>query len=124
MLILYKKKAGLIVDLELAQRMIESLGFVINYEKSVVVPTRSLEYLGLILNSIDMSLSLTKKRISEFVNLCNEILGSSGALRKSIEQLLGKFSWAEVAVLFARAHYRNLPRECLNAVGLNKKISL
>ena len=100
MLILYKEKAGLIVDLELAQRMIEWLGFVINYEKSVVVPTRSLEYLGLILNSIDMSLSLTKKSISEYINICNEMLGSSETPRKSLEQLLGKFSWAEAAVPF------------------------
>ena len=49
MLIVNEEKVGLIVDLELAQRMIESLVFVI---KSVVVPTRSIEYLGLILRHV------------------------------------------------------------------------
>ena len=71
-----------------------------------------------------MSLSLTKKRISENINICNEMLGSSETPRKSLEQLLGKFSWAEAAVPFARTHYRHLQRECLEAVGLNKKIIL
>ena len=99
MLILNKEQAGLIVDLELSPRMIESLGFVINYAK-LVVPTKSIEYLGLILNSKDMPLSLTKKRISEFINLCNEMSGSSETSRKILEQLLGKFSWAEAAVPF------------------------
>ena len=43
-------------------QLLLSLGFTINTEKSVLAPTQHLEFLGFILDSISMTITLTEKR--------------------------------------------------------------
>ena len=50
-------------DLSTAISLLESLGFVINWKKSVATPTLIIEYLGIVVNSIEMSFALPEKRI-------------------------------------------------------------
>ena len=47
------------------QRLV-SLGFKIHPEKSVIIPTQILEFLGFILNSILMLVTLTKRKLLKF----------------------------------------------------------
>ena len=63
-LILNEERNQLFIELELAQKFIESLGFITNYEKSVTAPSRSIEYLGLVLDTNLISLALPRKRLS------------------------------------------------------------
>ena len=42
--------------------MLQSLGFTIHSEKSVLKPTQNLIYLGFITNSKDMTLKLTEEK--------------------------------------------------------------
>ena len=44
--------------------LLESLGFRINYEKSVIIPTQKLEYLGIIIDTTSMTLALPLKKKS------------------------------------------------------------
>ena len=44
--------------------LLQALGFNINREKSVLTPTQSLEFLGFILNSVNMTITLTTRRKS------------------------------------------------------------
>ena len=48
-----------------AVQLFISLGFKIHPEKSVVIPTQVLEFLGFILNSILMTVTLTEKKGSK-----------------------------------------------------------
>ena len=43
--------------------LLESLGFRINYEKSIIIPTQKLEFLGFITDSTSMSLALSAGKI-------------------------------------------------------------
>ena len=43
--------------LHLVVDLLELLGFIINYQKSILTPTQELIFLGLVVNSVDMSLS-------------------------------------------------------------------
>ena len=42
--------------------LLRSLGFVIHHNKSVLRPTQQIEFLGFVLNSIDMTIALTKHK--------------------------------------------------------------
>ena len=42
--------------------LLQALGFNINRKKSVLTPTQSLEFLGFILNSVNMTITLTTRR--------------------------------------------------------------
>ena len=44
--------------------LLESLGFQINWEKSKLIPEKKQKFLGFIINSAEMSISLTEEQMS------------------------------------------------------------
>jgi len=53
-------------------QLIISLGFKVHPEKSVVVPTQTLEFLGFVLDSICMIVPLTSKKVDKISQLCQK----------------------------------------------------
>jgi len=51
-------KEKLLKDLELVRSILESLGFIINEKKSVTNPSQCMDFLGMSLDSVAMSMSL------------------------------------------------------------------
>ncbi len=87
---------------------IESLGFVVSVDKSVLDPCQSLEYLGLFIRSIPMTFSLIEKKISDISKMCNTVLKAHQISLRDVAFILGNFNWATHAVRFAQAHSRAL----------------
>lgn len=52
----------LITDVNNAMHLFDSLGLTINTQKSVLEPTQEIEFLGVILNTVDMTATLTPRR--------------------------------------------------------------
>lgn len=59
----------------------EYLGFVINFEKSVLDPCKQLEYLGLLIDSILLSLPLPPGKVDAISKICLDSLGSGKSAR-------------------------------------------
>lgn len=57
-LILNGSTEGLLADLKLVVELLQTLGFIINQEKSISTPSQVIEYLGLVVSSIDLSFAL------------------------------------------------------------------
>ena len=60
-------------------QLLLSLGFTINTEKSVLALTQCLEFLGFILDSISMTITLTEKRKQKNFNLCTQLLNEKNS---------------------------------------------
>ena len=60
--------------------LFEKLGFIINYEKSAMVPTTKLEHLGFIIDSAKMTVSLTREKIEKLTVLCTKCIQNKGSL--------------------------------------------
>ena len=56
--------------------LFESLGFVINREKSVCEPRTKIEFLGLIIDSVTMTISLPDRRRGIIVQTCRSIVAN------------------------------------------------
>ena len=52
MLILNTSRDGILADLKIIIVLLKSLGFIINFKKSIVVPQQVIEYLGMLINSL------------------------------------------------------------------------
>ena len=52
-----------------AGKLFQMLGFAINRDKSVLSLTQAIEFLGFIINSKDMSVSLAQKKVDKLKNL-------------------------------------------------------
>lgn len=87
-------------------RVLEACGFLINAEKSIGEGARTIEYLGLLINSEELSLSLLPKKINEIVLLCERALKAESVSLRDIAGFLGNFAWTVQAIPFAQAQFR------------------
>ena len=62
-------------------------GFVVHPEKLVFVPSREIEYLGFIINSVTMTIRLTTEETKIIFDLCQESLLKESASIRLISKL-------------------------------------
>lgn len=110
LLLLNRSKIKLHADLDLTVSLLQGLGFVINWEKSEIVPTRSLIYLGLQINSSLLEFCLPREKRLKLIDSCRTILADAHPKLRQVASILGSLNWAVATVPFAQAHYRNLQR--------------
>jgi hypothetical protein len=99
--------------------LLDHLGFVIHPSKSVFLPTQSLEYLGFLIDSIGMTVSLTLQKKQTIREFCAKLLRAKTITIRMLATALGKFSSSFLAMPFGKLHYRNLERHKTVALRYN-----
>ena len=83
----------------------ERLGFALHPVKSVLNPSHSVTYLGFILNSVDMSITLTDEKKSEDSKLCFSVVEGGCLFCAYVSKVFwtscGQFSWCHVWIFVA-----------------------
>ena len=92
--------------------LLENLGFVINYKKSVLEPTQTLEYLGIIINSQTMTFSIPKEKLEKIETLCEDLLKSKQVTLRKLSSAIGNLMATAPAFTPAPLQVRFLQR-CL-----------
>ena len=69
--------------------LLQHLGFVINWKKSVLTPVQEIEFLGLTINSVTLELSLNKTKIQKVVSECQSLLNNPQTSVLELKRLLG-----------------------------------
>ena len=93
-----------------ALELLVCLGFVINMEKSSLTPKRSLEFLGFLLNTWQMTISLPGTKLRALQKLCRQMARQEVTSLRELARILGTMVAAHPAVLPAPLHYRCLER--------------
>ena len=88
--------------------LLTSLGFIISAENSVLKPAQSLEYIGLVIDTLSMTFPLSEKKRAGLVRLCCEALSAKKMSMKAVARIIGTMNWAVTAVKYAQAHFRSL----------------
>ena len=83
------------------------LGFVLS-DKSLPKPVQQVQFLGVNLNSVQMSVSLPLDKINKISNLARNLLEAQEASQQELHQLLGYISFAILCVTEARLYSRGL----------------
>ena len=95
-------------NFDLCQKLITSLGFTINWKKTVQQPTQTIEFLGFIINSIDMTLSVSREKLNSLITECKRLLSNPLTTLKNLSHVIGLMTSVTLAVLPAPLHYRKL----------------
>ena len=74
---------------QMTQELLESLGFRINLSKSSFTPQRSLEFLGVVLNLADLTLSLPQSKVDKILRWVGEGGEREFFSRRDLESLVG-----------------------------------
>ena len=69
--------------------LLESLRFTVNYQKSVLIPSTTVEFLGFLVDSKTLTLSLPKEKIKKAKKACQSILDNPLSSIPQLSQLLG-----------------------------------
>ena len=106
---------------------LEELGFLPNYEKSVLIPVQRISHLGLIWDSVKFAIFVPPEKNQDVKLKCQKALSSCVSVR-FLASILGSIEYFRWGFPFAAVHYRLLQRfvnECL-AMGLtyNSKVSI
>ena len=110
LLFLNATKEGVLADLAVAVNLIESLGFLINWAKSVVDPCQVMEYLGIVVDSLSLSFALPVRKVVAVQSMCRKALEADKVSLRTVASILGNFNWAIPTIPFAQAHYRSMQR--------------
>ena len=108
--------------------LLQSVGFLISWEKSVLIPSQTMEFLGLEIDTRILTLSLPSAKVDSIISLCNFLLRQSQVKLRDIAKVLGNFSWSIPTVPFAQGHSRLLQHFYIRSMrfshDLNKLVSL
>jgi hypothetical protein len=80
---------NLIQDIATAAHLVQDLGFMLNVEKSVIQPTQKLEYLGFLIDSELMNVTLTAEKTAKLLNLVQILVRKTRAPIRQVAQVVG-----------------------------------
>lgn len=90
---------------------LESLGFILNKEKSTFEPTQKITYFGYVLDSVLFKVFLPDKKITKIKDQANCLLSSETVVIRTLVSFIGRIISTFHAILEAPLHYRVLERE-------------
>lgn len=96
------------------------LGFFIHPDKCVLTPTQEITFLGFVLNSKSMIVQLSDKKKEKLKLLCTQALGGDIFSIRFIAHVIGKIISSLPGADFGKLHYRNLERDKIRALAMNK----
>ena len=70
-------------------RLLESLGFLINYDKSMLIPTQKIQFLGLLIDSTQMLFILPKTKTTSIRQTCQQLVNKQRPTIREVSRVLG-----------------------------------
>ena len=100
--------------------LFETLGFVIYPDKSVLTPVGEICFLGFILNSKNMIISLTHDKILNIKNVCTKLIKTKTPTIRSVSEVIGYLVSSLPAIRYGMLHYRSLEIDKNKALKASK----
>lgn len=97
-------------------KLLSSLGFFINKEKSVLSPTKKIVFLGHIIDSEQMIVYLTDDKKFHILTECKQLMLKNTAKIRHVAKVIGLIVSSFSAVEFGKLFYRNLENEKIRAL--------
>lgn len=106
-------------NVAVTRKTLKELGFIINKEKSKHEPDYRCKFLGFIINSKDMTLSLPEEKKYKLIKTIGEFLNKDSCLIREMAGLIGVLVAACPGVPYGMLYTKMLEREKMKALILN-----
>lgn len=96
------------------------LGFKVHTDKSVLVPSQRLEFLGFIIDSTCMTVELPPNKIANVLKLCDTGIHTSTMTIRQMLHIVGTLNSYSVAVEYGGNHFKHLENDQIAALKRSK----
>lgn len=104
-------------NIETTMNVLQSLGFIINREKSVITPNTECKFLGFIFNSEDMTLCLPQEKKQRIIDKTVELLRTKKCTIRYFAKFIGILTSSCPAVRYGWMYTKVFEREKFLALG-------
>ena len=101
-------------------KLVSDLGFIVHKDKSILVPTKKLQFLGFVIDSENMTVSLTPEKKDKLYEECMKMLSKHTVKIREVARLLGLLISSFSGVEFGKLFYRDTEMEKTQALKLAK----
>ena len=85
--------------------LLDKLGLVVHPEKSTLIPTQVLTILGFVINSVAMTIQLTREKATSLQNVCTELLANPSPSIREVASVIGKIVSSFPGVMHGAFYY-------------------
>ena len=110
---------GLEIARDILIFLLQGLDFVINLQKSVLVPLQKIYFLYLEIDSVRIRLTLPQEKVKNLRLKCQELISNTGTTLQYVTSLLGSLCSTVQAVLPAMLQIRFLQQQQIRAIRNN-----
>ena len=100
--------------------LIDSVGLTTHPEKSIIEPTQCIEFVGFLLNSIEMTVQLAPRKVNKLKELAIKTMIAKSVTIREFAKLIGTMVAAEPGVKYAALYYKTLELDKDKALKINK----
>ena len=108
MLILAASRKAALVYTASAIHLLCGLGFIVNFEKSVLVPAQEMTFLGFQVRSVSLTIQISDERRTKILRSCRDALAEPGISIRQLASIVGMMTSAWPGVAPAPLHLRAL----------------
>ena len=101
------------------EQMLTDLGFFVQVQKSVRIPTQIMDHLGFMFNTQNMTVGLTQEKIDKVSSLIHTAMEHKVLTIRQVAELIGVFISYSVGVEYGVMHYRSLEIGKIKALRAN-----
>ncbi len=123
-LILAQSRKQLSAHRDLVLKHLSLLGLRVNWEKSKLVPTQRISFLGMEFDSVNQTARLTQERAQSVLNCFKTLSGRTAVPLKLFQRLLGHMAAAAVTVPLGLLHMRALQSTSALALWPNPEVGV
>ena len=109
-----------LANVEITKQFFSDLGFIVHNEKSVFIPSQEVTFLGFLLNSVTMTISLTPEKVTHFLESEDKFRKGVHITIREVAKFVGTLIAYSVAIPLGLLYTRILEREKIDALRLNK----
>lgn len=106
-------------NIEATIELLQSLGFIIHPTKSVLTPTQRITFLGFVIDSVKMTLEITKEKKEKIHSLCIDIMQAHKISLRKLASIIGNLVASFPAVPLGPFFYRNLEYQKILGLKFN-----
>lgn len=89
-------------------QLIDSVGLTTHPEKSVIIPTQCIEFVGFLLNSVDMTVKLSPRKALDIKKQAIEISKAETISIRDFAKMIGKLVAAEPGIKYGALYYKTM----------------